>query len=58
MARFGAIFVAAAIAALLVAQSASAAQEQRVRDSAPVTTPVVFSPDRVIVEWAAGASPT
>ncbi|HSS03908.1 MAG TPA: S8 family serine peptidase, partial [Solirubrobacterales bacterium] len=29
-----------------------------VRNSAPVTQPVAFSPDRVIVEWAAGASPT
>jgi subtilisin family serine protease len=41
---------------LLAVPGASAAQEQPIRGSAP-TPPPAFSPDRVIVEWAAGASP-
>lgn len=58
MPRLGPALVATAIAALLAAPSASATQEQRVSNSASATSPVVVSPDRMIVEWAAGASPT
>ncbi len=58
MSRFGSGIVAVAIVALLAAASASATQKERVRNSAPVTPPVAFSSNRVIVEWAAGASPT
>jgi subtilisin family serine protease len=58
MPRFGPTLVAATVAVLLAAPSASATQEQPVRGSAPATPPAAFSPDRVIVEWAAGASPT
>ncbi|HET6998238.1 MAG TPA: S8 family serine peptidase [Solirubrobacterales bacterium] len=57
MPRLGLALLVTTVAALLVPPGASATQEQRVRDSAPVTAPVIFSPDRVIVEWAAGASP-
>jgi subtilisin family serine protease len=46
MRRLGLAFVVVAIAALMAAPSASA------------TSLPTFSPDRVIVEWAAGASPT
>jgi subtilisin family serine protease len=46
------------IATLLAVPGASATQEERAHNSAPATLPAVFSPDRVIVEWAAGASPT
>lgn len=45
----------AVIAGLLVTTAESGAS---VPNSAPVTPPALFSPDRVIVEWAAGASPT
>ncbi len=58
MPRFGLTLVAAAIAVLLAAPSASATQMQPVLGSAPATPAAAFSPDRVIVEWAAGASPT
>lgn len=58
MLRFGSTFVAVTIATLLAASSASATQEQPTPSSAPATPPAAFSPDRVIVEWAAGASPT
>jgi subtilisin family serine protease len=58
MSRFGLTLVAATAAALLVAPGASAAPEQPANDSVSATAPVVLSPDRVIVEWAAGASPT
>lgn len=44
------------IAALLAASSALAEQGQPVRNSDAATPSVVFSMDRVIVEWAAGAS--
>jgi thermitase len=56
MPRVGRVLVAATIAALLVAASASATQEQQA-GNAPPAPPPVFSPDRVVVEWAAGASP-
>jgi subtilisin family serine protease len=53
--RLGLTFIVATVAVLLAAPSASAALEQGTRGNAPAA--VVFSPDRVIVEWAAGASP-
>ncbi len=56
MSRFGRGLVAATIAALFAASGASATQERPAPDNAPVTP--TFSPDRVIVEWAAGASPS
>jgi subtilisin family serine protease len=43
--------------ALLAASGASATEDERPRNGAPVTPPAAFSPDRVIVAWAAGASP-
>lgn len=57
MPRFRLTLVAVAIMALLAASSAFASG-QRVRNSAPETPPAAFSPDRVIVEWIPGASPT
>lgn len=54
--RLGLALAAATIAMLLAVPSASAAKEQPVRGGAPVTPSVAVSPDRVIVEWAAGAS--
>lgn len=56
MPRLAPSLVAAALAALLAAPAAGAAEEQRVPLGAPKTPPTVFSPDRVIVEWAKGAS--
>ncbi len=56
MSRFGRGLAATAIAVLVVAASALAAQERQVGDDA--APPPVFSSDRVIVEWVAGASPT
>lgn len=53
-----AALIAAAIAALTAGSSAAEAQEQRIGGSVPSTPAVVFSPDRVIVQWAAGASAT
>lgn len=58
MPRFGSTLVVVTIATLLAASSASATPEQPVLISAPATPPAAFSPDRVIVEWAAGASST
>ena len=55
MLRFGRVLVVVAITVLLAAASTLAAQEQRGGDDA--ATPPAFSSDRVIVEWAAGASP-
>ena len=49
--------VAVALAALLIAAAAAAAQGQDVSAGASEPPAVAFSPDRVIVEWAAGASP-
>ena len=57
MLRVERILVLAAIAALLATPGA-AAREQPVRDGTPARPATVLSPDRVIVEWAAGASPT
>jgi subtilisin family serine protease len=57
MPRLGLTLVATSVVALLAASSASATEEQRARNSAPVTPPVAFSPDRAIVVWAPGASP-
>lgn len=56
MPRLGPPLVAAVIMALLAAPAAWATEEQRVPLGAPATPPTVFSPDRVIVEWAKGAS--
>jgi subtilisin family serine protease len=53
--RLGAALAAAMIALLLAAPSAPATQGQRVGDVPP--SPPALSADRVIVEWAAGASP-
>lgn len=58
MSRFGAALVATAIAVFVAVPGASATQEQGSGDGVAVTQPAFFSPDRVIVEWAAGASPT
>jgi subtilisin family serine protease len=54
---FGWALVVATVAALLTASSASAMQGQPGSDGAPATPAAVFSPDQMIVEWAAGASP-
>jgi hypothetical protein len=51
------LFSSLAVAALLAVSGAWAMQEQPVRDDVEAPPPPVFSPDRVIVQWAAGASP-
>ena len=56
MSRPGSSLLVAALVALLVAPAAGAAEEQPVPLGAPRTPPTVLSPDRVIVEWARGAS--
>jgi subtilisin family serine protease len=50
------LVLAVALALLVAAPSALAAQEQRVGGGAPVTS-APLAPPRVIVEWEAGASP-
>jgi subtilisin family serine protease len=57
MARFGRVLVATAIATLLAVPSASATLVQPISNSATSSGRGVVSPDRVIVEWAPGASP-
>lgn len=57
MHRFGPMLAAAMIALLLAVPSASATQGQRVGNGTP-PPPAALSAHRVIVEWAAGASPT
>jgi subtilisin family serine protease len=44
------------VAALLAAPIAAAADGERSREALPAAPSLTYSPDRVIVEWAAGAS--
>jgi subtilisin family serine protease len=56
MPRLGLPIIAATVALLLAATSAAATPEQRVPIGAPETPKTIFSPDRVIVQWAGDAS--
>ena len=56
-ARFATTLLAAAAMLFPVAPDAQATQAQAVSGAAPATSPSLVSADRVIVEWAAGASP-
>ncbi len=56
MPRLGQTLVATAIAALLAAPIAAGADDERGREALPAAPSLSYSPDRVIVEWAADAS--
>jgi len=59
VAQYVGILALAVTASLVAVTSAFAAERgQRVADSAPAPRAPAFVPDRVIVEWATGASPT